>query len=222
MSPERNQNPNHKREKLLHRIIPPLGIRAVREAYLDHASTQLLMDHRHLAKELGTHTEVRGLMSQPISREVMDNDGTVTYLLHGTSIEQAQRIIGEGLMLRKSPDNPRIPDLHRTTKMMPAKSEKAARARIEHGITYRFDVPSNNAKVVIRFDRPNPGTSLQEDQFRGTPLVATDDTSIVTNPDDKYPFRVPPERIMGYYDLDTGAFAPNPQFIDTASARPHQ
>jgi hypothetical protein len=216
-----NKNPESRSRRLVHRVIPALGRRAVRNAYLQHASTQLLVEHEHFAKELGARTAVKKLLSQPVSSELIESNGKATYLMHGTRTEQAEQIMREGLKLRGSPNDPSVPDLHYTTKMMPAKDEVVARDRVEHGITYRYSVPSYNAKVVAKLDIPNPGTSLQENQFQGTVLAEADGVNILTNPDDSYPFQIPAERVMGYYNLDTGAFTANPQFVDADVFQSH-
>jgi hypothetical protein len=202
--------PKQKESQLLRRLSLS-GKMAVR-AYFTDASQRLLTDYKRIDKAYSKKTRVEMLLAHPIAREIMQNDGSSVYLMHSTDTEKARSIMREGLKLRKNPDNPLIPNLRSTTKMMPGKHEYGAERRIEHGLTYRYSVGSRNAKIIIRLDEQNPGTSLREDQFEGTNLLVTDDKNIKKTQDSNQPYEILPERIMGFFDLDSGAFEANPQF----------
>jgi hypothetical protein len=198
-------------ESQLFRKFSLSGRMAVR-AYFTDASQRLLIDQKQIDKSYNKQTNVDALLSQPIAKEIMQNDGSSTYLMHSTDTEKAKKIMQEGLKLRKSLDDPLVPNLRGTTKMMPGRYEQGAERRIEHGITYRYSVGSRNAKLVVQFHEQNPGTSLKEDQFEGTNLLVADGRNIVATQDIMQPYKIPTELIRGYFDLDSGTFEANPQF----------
>ena len=187
---------------------------AVLRGYFTEASQQLLVDHNRLAKQLGTHTPTEKLLKQPVAREMTLNEGAVTYLVHSTRSEHAERVMQEGLKLGKAADDPLDLSLAFTTKMMPAIHEPGAVKRINHGITYRYSGPHNNAKLVIKVNEENPGTSLQKNPYAEGFLAQPDGENIIATGDPQSPYAIPAERVMGYFNLDTGDFVANPQFVE--------
>ncbi len=205
------QSPDSKPNKIPLRYRHSLPRAAIRE-YFRIASTQLLVDHKHLSKEIGTHTAAETILKHPVAREVMLSDGGVTYLVHGTDPTKAAEVLRGGLTLRKSSKTSDVPGLNETAKMMPAVDEPDAVKRTKHGLTYRYSIPENSAKIIIRLDAPNPGTSLRENQFEGTSLSAVDGINIIETSDPERPFVIPAEKIMGYFDLNNGDFIANPAY----------
>ena len=199
------------RERIpLHRRIfeAAAGSRAVRAYFEDVQRWRLLTHEEAREAPFGKETDVEALVSTPMAQELLGNDGEATYLVHGTMDANVEGILQNGLTLEKL-IGPDVPNLRDTTKMMPSRDERGAEERIVHGITYRF-MGWSGVKIVIKLDTPNPGTSLNRDQFTGTSLSSVDGHNIAETGDPQRPFVIPPEHILGYFDLDKGIFVDNP------------
>lgn len=190
------------------------GALAIRNYFENTTRGQQLITAREADKIFETKTDTDTLMSTQVAQEIMTNTGEVTYLMHATTLENAESILETGLQLFAD-ESGTAPNLKHTTKMMPSRYERGAKKRIRHGVTYRhfkhIGGPDSAAKVVIKFDEPNPGTSLQLDQFAHTNLLQVDGENIILTGDEQRRFAIPPERIMGYFDLDKGTFIDNPK-----------
>ena len=115
------------------------------------------------------------ILTNPVSHEIIHNDGSSTFIVHGTDKTTADKITEHGLGLNGHYYQSEIPDLLETTKMLAPLRGRGSRGAINrnvHGLAYRYDRgdygASSGYKVVAELALPNPGTSLRHDQFRGT------------------------------------------------------
>jgi hypothetical protein len=213
--------------------LPPLSYRPPREGLLSKLPTKLNNYYRHSVKKQGLQLvpgEEAPVLSNPLSREFIDNDGSSTFLVHSTSKAVAQKILQEGLGLNGQRYDPDAPDLFEATKMLaPQKGDdsKDATNRNIHGLAYRYDSgdfgQNSGYKVVAELAMPNPGTSLNRNPFEHTALEHPDGSNVVKHekedtPSHGKPFSIPPERIRGYFDIETGEFTHNERFEAVAKA----
>jgi hypothetical protein len=159
------------------------------------------------------------------ARELILNDGTATYVVHSTTPEKAEAAMhGEGLRVKGKWREPATPYLAETGLMLAGPDEKAAEFRNFEYLAYRYGEGGIecSAKLVFMFGHSNPGTSMNEDPFEGTFLESADGVNIrqiSTEGDGEYV--LPTERLMGYFDLEGGAFVPNPNFAPPPNQAPH-
>jgi hypothetical protein len=194
--------------------------------------TKLANYYRHTIGKQGLELypgDEAPIVSNPISHDLIYNDGSSTFIVHGTTKEAADKILDQGLGLNGQYHNPDVPDLEETTKMLApqsGKGSKDATNRNVHGLAYTYNDGrrDNRYKVVMELTTPNPGTSLATDQFAGTPLEQADGVNVIAHNDESphgKPYSVPPERIRGYFDTETGAFTHNERFVAVADALAH-
>jgi hypothetical protein len=169
--------------------------------------------------------EESAMQAHPLAREIITNDGSSTFLVHGTDQETAQKIVEHGLGVPDHPQDPSKTNLKWTAKMLARHNEAGSVVRNTHGLAYRFDGndggESGKYKVVAELSTPNPGTSLRKDQFAGTALEQADGVNIVAHEEGEQtshgqPYSIPPERIRGIFNVETAEFTENPRFVAVA------
>lgn len=195
-----------------------LGRRAV-ESYFRHSGRYVFDE---MAQGLyADPKEEEAILRNPRARELITNDGRSTYIVHGTTEAAAKSITQHGLGLAAKFLSPESPDLEGTTKMLAKHNEPGSVARNTHALAYRYDGVDGGEegrfKVVAELGIPNPGTSLRNDPYSGTPLEQADGVNIVSHDDSEQtthgqPFSIPPERILGVFNVATGDFTPNEHF----------
>lgn len=155
-------------------------------------------------------------------REIIHNDGKTTYAVHSSTPDKAPRILEDGFVFKSKYNQADEPHLGHTAVMMAGPKEPAAVERNVYNLAYRYG--RNGIKFVFEFDVPNPGTSLNRDAFSGTALNHADGVNIQrigTEGEDGI-YRIPPERIKGYFDLESGEFVANERFVPPASQQAPQ
>lgn len=208
---------------------PVTGYRYPQQGLRARLPTKLANYYRHAIRVQGLELapgDEAAILSNPLSNELVKNDGASTFIVHGTTREAADNILEQGLGLNSQYYNPDAPDLVETTKMLApqeGKGSKDAVNRNVHALAYRYNngYEYNRYKVVAELTTPNPGTSLAIDQFEGTPLERPDGVNIVAHDEEAphgKPYSIPPDRIRGYFDMETGTFTHNERFVMVADA----
>jgi hypothetical protein len=154
-------------------------------------------------------------------RELINNDGTRTYVVHSATPKAAESIMASGLHFRGKYGKPEQPDFVTTGIMLAAQGEPAATQRNIDMLAYRYgftdDKDRSNSKLIYEFDEPNPGTSNKWGTFDSTFLDHADGVNIKQlSTDGKGEYMIPPERLKGVFDLETGVYTPNPYFGNSA------
>jgi hypothetical protein len=149
------------------------------------------------------------VMHNRTAKELIENDGSKTYVVHSTTPKVAESIIRDGLKMQGKFGEPTVPDMKFTTILLASKDERAATNRNIDDLAYRYGDEHSSIKLVYAFDRPNPGTSMQEDQFADTFMGKADGTNIrQLSSEGEGEYVIPPERLVGYFDLQNEQFVP--------------
>lgn len=168
-----------------------------------------------------TPEDERAILRNPKAREIITNDGKSTYVVHATTQAVAESIAQHELGIRAWATRPKVPDLESTTKMLAKHNEPGSVVRNTHALAYRYYGDGSldgSFKVVAELSMPNPGTSLRDNPYSGTALERADGINIVGHDDPGQtehgmPFSIPPERILGVFNVATGDFIPNEHFV---------
>jgi len=150
--------------------------------------------------------------------QLIQNDGSKTYLVHSTQPDKLEDIMKGGLKFSGKYKRPEVPDLRHTTIMMAGPKERAAVNRNIHDLAYRYGDEESSIKLVYEFDAKNPGTGLRDDPYAGTYLERADGVNVKRlSAEGEGIYAIPPERLKGYFDLEDGVFVANPQFQSAAA-----
>jgi hypothetical protein len=200
---------------------PPTGIRAKLPTKVNR-----YFDYSKRKQGLVVNPEEeKKILTNPESHGIIRNDGSSTFVVHSTSKDVANDVLQHGLGLNAQYYDTGAPDLFETAKMLAVKDEKAADSRNVHGLAYRYDGgdygEGTGYKVVAELAIPNPGTSLNTNPFLGTALERPDGVNLLAHDTEDTghgkPYSIPPERIRGYFNVETGEFAYNERFIEVAT-----
>lgn len=151
-------------------------------------------------------------------RELINNDGRTTFVVHSTTPERAKDAIQNGLRFMGKYGAPEVPELRETGIMLADRDERTATERNIYNLAYRYGDEDSSIKLVFEFGEPNPHTSQNDDPFEGTFLGRADGVNIrqiSTEGDGSY--LIPPEHLKGYFDLQSEQFIPNPNFVPPVS-----
>ena len=192
--------------------------------------TRLSIASSYLPVETGPASRTNILQMRE-ARELSENDGSCTYVVHSTTVKVAETISEQGLkfitFVRHTAGGGMSPgpDLSRTGFLLAGPGDEQLAANVE-ALTYEFVTGRKEPKalVVLGFPEPNPGTYAHPSPFEGTflqdasqyiqPSVPGQDVS----PDHTY--TIPTEYVAGYINQESGEFVHNPQYWGAASRNP--
>lgn len=200
---------------------------SIRSRFLQRGSVKRYFAYSGRGEKIGKQgllsfpEDERAITRSQTAREIITNDGNTTFLVHSTSEENASNILEHGLGIADDPFDHDKPSLQYTTKMLAAHNEPGSVERNIHALAYRYEggwsrAEDNGAKIVVEIPIPNPGTSIRKDPFKGTQFEHADGVNVVpheVSSDDEQPFIIPPERIRGYFNVETGEFIVNERFV---------
>jgi hypothetical protein len=119
-----------------------------------------------------TPEDEEAVLHDPQLAEMIRNDGKMTFLVHSTTIANAESILGEGMRLPEAPWRPGTPNLAGRFIMMAGPKDGRDQAPINAQVlAYHYDNgfsadEPNDAKVVFALPMQNPGTNRKYDPFQ--------------------------------------------------------